>query len=146
MKSQNGVTLTSLVVYIIAMVVVIGTIATITNYFYGNTSRLNSGTSASKEFTSFNSYFVSQINNHENRVINVSNDSANSSEIIFSSGNQFKFIKENGSNKGAIYYNKILICRDVSACQFTYTEETKNVNVTMTIAGKSYNNNYKLQN
>ena len=36
MKSQNGVTLVQLTIYLIAMLVVIGMMTTLSNFFYGS--------------------------------------------------------------------------------------------------------------
>ena len=143
MKSQNGITLASLTIYIIAMVIVVATIATITKYFYGNINGLSTRTDAAKEYTSFSSYFISEVNNRENAVLKVSEDS---SEIIFTSGNQFKFAKKDGSSKGIVYYNKAIICKEVESCQFSFDKDTNTVDVTMKISGKTFNNVYTLQN
>ena len=143
MKSQNGITLASLTIYVIAMVIVVATIATITNYFYGNINDLSTKTDASKEYMSFSSYFVNEVNNKENAVIKVSEDN---SEIIFSSGNQFKYVKKNDSSSGIVYYNKTIICKDVKTCQFSFNKDNNTVGVTMNISGKAFNNVYTLQN
>ncbi|MBR3249302.1 MAG: hypothetical protein IKF83_01220 [Clostridia bacterium] len=135
MKSQKGVTLTSLIIYIIAMVIVVGTTATLTNYFYGNIDKLSERTQASKEYTSFNSYFTGEINKKGNQVLK---DESNESKIIFTSGNQYTYLE------GKIYFNKILICRDVSSCRFIYNESTNEVTASITISGKNYTNTYKL--
>lgn len=51
MKSQKGVTLTSLIIYVIAMSIVVGTVAAITNFYYGNINGLSNRTSSSKQYT-----------------------------------------------------------------------------------------------
>lgn len=135
MKSQNGVTLTSLIIYIIAMVIVVGTTATVTMYFYGNIDKLSERTQGSKEYTLFNSYFTSEVNQKGNQVLK---DESNEGKIIFSNGNQYTYLA------GKIYYNKILICRDVSSCRFIYDENAKQLTTSMTISGKNYTNTYKL--
>ena len=142
MKSQKGITLSSLTIYVIAMVIVVATIATITNYFYRNINGLSNKTNASKEYTSFSSYFVSEVNNRENAVLKVSDDK---SEIIFSSGNQFKYTKKDGSSTGIVYFNKAIICREVESCQFSFDKDRNTVDVTMKISGKTFNNVYTLQ-
>ena len=60
------------------------------------------------------------------------------SKIIFTSGNQYTYLE------GKIYFNKILICRDVSSCRFIYNESTNEVTASITISGKNYTNTYKL--
>ena len=101
MKSEKGITLTSLIIYIIAMAIVIGIVATITNYFYNNIDGLTDRTESSKSYTTFNSYFVNEITQKDNTVL-----SCTGSIIVFSSGNQYTFAG------GDLYMNKIKICRD----------------------------------
>lgn len=135
MKSEKGITLTSLIIYIIAMLVVVSTIAVMTKYFYGNLNYLTNKNQASKEYTSFNSYFTDEINAQENSVIY-----CEESIIIFNSGNQYTF-KDN-----SIYMNKINICNNVESCQFIYDDADKTkVTVKINIAGKNYNNVYTLK-
>ena len=45
MNSSKGVTTTSLIIYVIAMLIVIGIIATITSFFYINISNIEDGLS-----------------------------------------------------------------------------------------------------
>ena len=135
MKSENGVTLTSLIIYIIAMVIVVGITATLTNYFYGNIDKLTTRTQGSKEYTAFNSYFTEEINKKNNKVLA---DESTNNKIVFSNGNQYTYLS------GKIYYNRILICRDVSSCNFMYDDSAKNITVSMTISGKNYTNTYKI--
>ena len=71
MKSEKGITLISLIIYIVAMVIVVAIITTITGYFYGNIDNLQSRNEGAKEYTTFNSYFVNDINEKENYYINL---------------------------------------------------------------------------
>ena len=139
MKSEKGVTLSSLIIYVIAMSIVIATIATLTNYFYGNINGLNIRTNASKEYTTFNSYFVNEINTKDNYVLTNLLDTTNNDIIVFSSGNQFKI------TNNAIYFNKIKICKDVTSGTFVYDESSNKITVTMQISGKTFKNEYSLQ-
>jgi len=135
MKGNSGVTLTSLIIYIIAMVVVVAITATLTNYFYGNMDKLSERTNGAKEYTLFNSYFTGEINKKENSVLK---DETTESKIVFSSGNQYTFLS------GKIYCNRFVIAKEVSNCKFIYNEATNEVTVSMTITGKNYTNTYKL--
>ena len=137
MKSESGVTLTSLIVYVIAMVVVVATVSTLTAYFYGNIDRLGDKTNGAKEYTAFNSYFTNEINDRSNKVLTEVSDST---KIVFSNGNQYTYLNN------MIYLNKIIICRNVTSCEFRYDSTTKQIGVNMTIAGEHYTNVYKLTN
>ena len=139
MKSEKGVTLTSLIIYVIAMSIVVATIATITNYFYGNINKLTERTSGLKEYTSFNSYFVNEINTKGNEVILVEPSESNGTKIVFSDANQFTYLNN------SIYFNKVKICSKVTSCRFTYDSKENSITVDMQIAGKTFNNVYTLQ-
>lgn len=146
MKSEKGVTLSSLIIYVIAMSIIIGTIAAITNYFYGNINGLTNRTEGSKQYTKFNSYFLNEVNKKENEVLTDLLNANDEIKIVFSSGNKFTFIKKSGSEHGAIYYNKIKICKDVTSCTFGFDEENNKISVTMQINGKTFKNEYTMQN
>ncbi len=137
MKSEKGVTLSSLIIYVIAMSIIVGTVAGITNYFYGNINSLTTRTESSKEYTKFNSYFVNEVNKKDNYFIQ---DVSDNTTMVFSSGNQFKFAE------GGIYYNRIKICKDVTSCTFDYDETSKKITVTIQINGKTFKNEYTMLN
>lgn len=140
MKSQKGVTLSSLIIYVIAMSIIIGTIAAITNYFYGNLNSLTNRTEGSKQYTTFNSYFVSEVNKKDNVVLTDLLNADGETKIVFSSGNQFLF------TSNSVYFNKIKICKEVTSCTFGFDEENNKISVTMQISGKTFKNEYTMQN
>lgn len=143
MKRDSGVTLTSLIVYVIAMVIVVATVSTLTSYFYGNIDRLSNKTDGAKEYTAFNSFFTSEINDRSNKVLT---EVSSNTKLVFSSGNQYTF------QNGMIYFNKIIICRNVTAPSnsegkiFIYDDTKKQIGVNLEIAGQRYTNVYKLTN
>lgn len=135
MKTEKGVTLTSLIIYIVAMLITVATIATMTKYFYGNLDNLTDRNKVSKNYTSFNSYFTTDVNEQGNEVLY-----SEESMLVFTNGNQYTF-KDNG-----IYMNKINICNNVNSCTFEVdnTEKTK-ITVKINIDGKDYSNVYTLK-
>ncbi len=124
MKSDRGVTTTSLIIYIIAMTIVVGIIATINSFFYSNVMNIEDESSNISELTKFNMYFLADIKKENNDIIKISEKA-----ITFSSGNTFTF------QDNAIYLNSIRICENVKNLQFNVNKYTdKNiVNVLITI-------------
>lgn len=119
MKSEKAITLTSLIIYVIGMVITIGTISTITTFFYKNINVNSESTKTTTQYTKLSSIFVEEINRKENNVVESKTYSDNQKEIsyiIFSSGNQYTFKEENNS----IYKNNIKICENVDQCQFSH--------------------------
>ncbi len=58
MKSEKGVTLTILIIYIIVFSIVIGMLASLSNYIYGNLGNVNDSSIRISEFGKFNTRFV----------------------------------------------------------------------------------------
>lgn len=124
MKQERGVTTASLMVYVIAMLIVIGIIATITSFFYTNAINLEDNSSNVSAITKFNMYFLEETKNRNNSIIK--NDEKS---ITFSTGNTFTF------QDNSIYLNSIKICEDVKNMGFNIEKvNDKNViNVIITI-------------
>ena len=109
MKEQRGITLESLTIYIIALLIIIGLVSTVTTFFYSNILNISDNSKNMAEITKFNMYFLKDIKKSNNTVTAVVSDN---SQITFSSGNVYKF------QNNAIYQNKIKICDNVSNAQF----------------------------
>lgn len=116
MKSNKGITLISLIIYIIGLTIILALIATLTSFFNKNISvkDINSDTT---QYTKFSSIFLEEINNKKNSVIDCKSIIDGVSYIIFSSGNQYTFDESSKS----IYKNNIKICENVDICDFSYT-------------------------
>ena len=158
MKGEKGITLISVVIYLIAMVIIIALIASLSGYFYKNININNETQDINLQYSRFNSYFTEDINKRGNSVYKIGysdNDGLEANEsnytqhyILFTSGNQYTFIKqkvdENGNvTYGAIYLDNVKIVSNITNCKFESEElNNGNTNVTVTIEG---NNNFKKQ-
>ena len=116
MKSEKGITLTSIIVYIIIMLVVISIVSVITSFFYNNVEDVGSQVDPSKEFTRFNSFFIDDINKSNSGVERCDE---NGKYIILSDGTQYTF--ENNS----IYRGKVKISEGIESVEFE-TETNEN--------------------
>lgn len=116
MKNNKGITLTSLIIYVIGMTIMVGTIATLTSFFYKNIN-IGSINNDTTQYTKFSSIFSEEINRKDNSVVKCKELSDETSYIIFSSGNQYTFNEKSKS----IYKNNIKICEDIEECGFSYT-------------------------
>lgn len=116
MKNDKGVTMISLITYIIGFTIIIALIANLTTYFYKNVnvSDINNDTT---QYTKFSSLFTEEINNKNNSVIDCKPITNGVSYIIFSSGNQYTFDESSKS----IYKNNVKICNNVDICDFLCT-------------------------
>ena len=134
MKSEKGITVTSIMIYIIALTVVVILIGRLTTYFYKNVHEVSISTGADVEYTKFNSYFTDEINLEGNTIDLCQKD------IIAFSKNETQYRFQNGS----IYRNKVKIAKNVETCEFFYDEETKEIYVNMKIRGKYYSSTYTI--
>lgn len=116
MKSNKGVTLTSLIIYVIGMTIMVSIIATLTSFFYKNIDigDINSNTT---QYTKFTSILSEEVNKKNNSVIDCQSLTDGVSYIVFSSGNQYTF------NQGSksVYRNNVKICDNIDKCDFSYT-------------------------
>ena len=131
MKSERGITLISITIYVIVMTLLVALISIITNYFYKNINISSKQEEINNQYTKFVSYFSEEVNNPENKILEVKteNDETDNkiSYIIFSSGNQYTFVKQNK----AIYQGKVKIASFIKDCDFILENETTlKVNIT----------------
>ena len=118
MKSDSGLTMTSLIVYMIAMVIAVSTIATITSFFYTNVSSLENDATNISEITKFHMYFLDETTKYNNSII-----SAKKNQIVFQTNNAFTF------QDNAIYYNQVKICDNVKDAQFSVGEQNSKTKI-----------------
>lgn len=117
-KNNKGITLTSLIIYIIGMTIAVALISTLMSFFTKNI-KLGDINNDTTQYTKFSSVFSDEINNKNNIIVDCQTSGSGNgkvSYIVFSSGNQYTFMGKNN----AIYKNNIKICKDVEDCDFTY--------------------------
>lgn len=142
MKNESGITLNSLVIYIIVMIMVIGVMSSVSAMFYTNVNDLDASSIEISKFNDFNNYFVKEIKLQNNSIDTIGNEG---DYILFKSGNSFSF-KNND-----IYYNDLKIVTDVKNMSFSYYDnQEKNAKhdiVTVNIAFEKYTKqiNYKVE-
>lgn len=120
MNKQNGITLVSLIIYIIVMTIVLAIMSSVILNFYSNMQGLNTNVDNIIEFNKFNIYFLKEVKLYNNAVDTIELKDG-SSYILFKSGNSFIF----KSNK--IYYNNLEICKNVKNINFEYGKKTDEI-------------------
>lgn len=134
MKNENGVTLISVTIYVIAMVIVIAVIASLTGYFYSNVNISTESQDINKQYTKFNSFFSEQVNKSGNIIIEA-NTEGEKPYIIFADKNQYTFSKKNK----AIYFNNAKIATNLEDCRFEIGNKNGKNIITVTINAKNFN-------
>ena len=154
MKSEKGITLVSLIIYVIAMLITVTIMTIVTSYFYQNVDVSAEKYTYFSEFTKFESYFSEETTKQGNRIVEINpentqenpNAQKNSEQVylILSSGNQYTYIKQNK----AIYQNNVKITSGVEDCSITHNIENgkQTITITMKIQDKTRNMKFTLQN
>lgn len=133
MKKENGITLISLVVYIIVMAIILVIMGSIIANFTNNTETIQANIQQLVEFNKFNSYFLKEVKITNNKVDDLKNN-----YILFTSGNSFSILND------AIYYNNVKICDGIQKMHISL--EGKNIiNVTLGLADFTKSIKYKLE-
>lgn len=126
MKSQRGITLTSLVLYIMLVLIVLGILSVITASFQSNLKEVNKEGTKNSEVDSFNMYFLQEVKKQGNKINTISEN-----EILFTTGNKFSF-REN-----VIYLNdNIKIAENIENCAFSDSLENGKTVITVIIKAK----------
>lgn len=131
MKTQKGITLISLTIYVITMAIVVAILATVTTFFYKNIKDVNIDIDPLTEFTTFNSFFSDEVNHSNLKVVKCETTDSKQNYIVFSNGIQYTYVPE---NKG-IYRNKVKICRNIENC--TFLEKIENGKSVITVKFKA---------
>lgn len=115
MKSQKGITLISLTIYVIVMAIVVGVIAIISTFFYSNINDSNQEINPITEYTKFNSFFSDEVNHTNIKILDCGTTNDGQNYIVFDNGVQYTYIPENQG----VYRNQIKISKGVTNCTFT---------------------------
>ena len=126
MKSERGITLVILVIYILMFSVVMGLLATLSNYIYSNLSYVNDNSIDVSEFNKFNMYFIEDIKTNTQAEIKetVSEEGKEILQITFEDGDTYRYVK----SEKTIYKNQQKIAKDIidfNAEQFSNSEKGK---------------------
>ena len=161
MKSDKGVTLISLIIYVMSFLAIAGVVALVSSFFYNNSKVLSSEATASSEFDMLNAYFTKETREVENYIVQLQDDDETvegiEKKIVFSNGNKYIFIKENEADEyGKIIFSneyKYFILSDyVENLDLPQIKEYKGVinnldelKINVKILGKEYTQNYKVE-
>lgn len=110
MKNQKGITMTSLVLYIMAFIIVIAVVGSITIFFNSNINDINTTVGVNSEYNKFNLYMLKYTKTGQ-VVIHPNEDLKETDYITFKNKedklNSFIFLKN------SLYFNNIKLCDNV---------------------------------
>lgn len=133
MKQEKGVTLIILVIYVILFSVVMGLLATLSNYIYNNLHYVNDASVDVSEFNKFNMYFVEDVKSNKQVEVKdtINNQGKKVLQIVFEDGDIYNYIEEEKS----IYKNKQKIAKDIQSftAQSFKTQDEKKIYISVNI-------------
>ena len=165
MKSEKGVTLISIIVYMIGIIIVLSILATLSSFFFQNKEYVLDDSRYISEFNKFSMYFISDVKNNKTAEIEPVYQKINGTEttkvagmrITFSDGTVYTYREitdETGDYDYGIYRNKAKICTNISSCSFSIDPASNKleradgkrvISVTMTIDDFTTTNSYVLK-
>ena len=112
MKSEKGITLIVLSIYIIVFSIIIVLLANLSSYIYSNIENINDSSVDISEINKFNMYFISDIKtNNQADVKTLSDNNQNTIQKIFEDGDVYSYVEDEKS----IYKNEQKIARNIEA-------------------------------
>ena len=121
MRSNRAITLTSLIIYVIGLIIIVGMLNNFIHYFNKNINNIVISENAKEQYSSFLSYISKDTNSEDLLVVRSSDEHEDDDYVIFKfkDGTEHQYIYANDN----IYYiniieeeidKKILLCGDVS--------------------------------
>lgn len=147
LKSNHGLTLTSLVIYVIVLMIVIALLSGFAGYFYKNINLITIKEESDERFTRLLAYLTKDINQESINFIKTGEDNDVKYIILkFAENKEHQYLYKN--NK--IYYidesknKKINLCNNVNSCDFLYDNTGLTMNINMN--NKEYSKTIKVNN
>lgn len=144
LKSNRGITITSLIIYVIVLMVVIALLSGFSGYFYKNVNDITIEQNADEAYTRLLGFLTKDFNTDKPIFIRagISDDNYEYLTLTFRDGAEHQFIHKLSN----LYFidtghNKIItLCYNVSSCNFSYIENSgqNTVNLNITIDNKSF--------
>ncbi len=131
MKREEGITLASLVLYVIIFSFTLGLLAALSNFVYDNMDIISSDSISSEEFNKFNINFLKDVKENSDAVVSNLNGS-----VVVTFGSDNKTVYTYKASDKAIYKDKVKIATNILKFDVSKKNDTahnnKNV-ITVTI-------------
>ena len=127
MKSQKGITMASLGVYIVVSIIVVATLATIMANYKNSIKTMDNDAEYLSEYNKFNLYFLEEVKKPENssmeRANSIGTKENEYNSIKFKTGNEFMYkIKEEILYLNKSTGEKIKLIKNVKKCTFEFND------------------------
>ena len=147
MRGERGITFTSLIIYIIGLIIVIGLISSFSGYFFSNTDEIISKNSAQEEYTRFLSYFTKDVNNKEELSNTEVNSTFNCITFTYKTGEKHEFVFEDSKifykeAKNSNVTKNIILCTNVSTKGEAFKIANSRIDISFDINKNKFSNTF----
>ena len=111
-KNQKGITLVSLMVYLIGLIAIIGIVAVLTSFYSKNVATMNDTSEVNSEFNKFDAKMIQETKTAGNKIEEVSGTT-----IRFKNGNTYTY----GDNR--IYQNAVTVSKYVKDFAVNFSQD-----------------------
>ena len=131
MKSERGITLTSLIIYVVITTITVIAIASFSSFFVSNMNEVKGQEKYAPEFNKFSMFFIGDVKNNKTAEVTTN-------QVTFEDGTVYQYRQ----SEKAVYRNSTKITEKVDSFSFSSTEEQVSstnkriINVKMSIGGK----------
>ena len=147
MKSQKGVTMLALVIYVASFMLITGIVGAITTYFYNNIKLIDTNIATNSEYNKLNLYMAKFTKNEDMEIVSYG-ELNNSTYITFRGPSptgtvmSYTFVKPYISD--ILYLNKAKLCTNVDNFGVNVDESTgkKVLKIFFQVAGTVYSTEY----
>lgn len=143
-RSQKGISLISVIIYIFSMLIAVSTVMMLNSFFFDNILQMRGIGEISSQNNKFNMFFVNDMKE------SYSFELADTSELQDGSSKELQFIVNQNSSErityslvnNEIYRNNVKIAENVSELQFETLEDSKGVKVFIKFSYESQEKTY----
>ena len=147
LRSNKGITMTSLVIYVIVLMIVIALMSNFMGFFYGNINDFRIVENGDEQYTRFLAYLTNDIYSEDIYFVKTGQTEQGKFLLLkLKNGEEHQYIYNNNS----IYYlcnmpkKTIILCNNASLGNFTYDNNTKILTTGININQKEYNKTFKV--
>lgn len=155
MKKEQGITLITLIIYVLLMTFILAGISSITASFYSNMNEFDKESESAVAYSKFNMYFLTDIKRKNAKieswgrkyvVIAYEKDGEGvSGGDVTVEGKETTKVEYSLQND-SLYRNKVKICDNVKDAVFTADTEENTIKLEVIIGEYQRNTTYKLEN
>lgn len=142
MKSERGITLIAIIIYVILMTFVVAGISAITTTFYSNVNEIDKDSESAVSFSKFNMYFINDIKSENARVVDYTSTSI---ALSFKGSNGLQQTVTYKAQGDGFYREKVKIFDKLKDIKVEADQSTGNVTIYLKINNYEKSTTYQIE-